>query len=224
MKALALLLVITACGGKPSTEPAHPRPDPQPAAGAEWWCLSFNKDMNGICLAGKPACEAMLGKLQASATDPDEKLGDCSRVAHPVCLDKTASGKTEQVCHPTFATCRSHAEHFKNDGATVTECRSSDPKAAAEPRWWCVAYEPAGVGSCSRSQKDCEDSRDFLRGKLPGEKIACAAQQTAECFEFEGKSGGKRSLCHPNTALCKGTIATMAEDGKQAVSECHTVE
>ena len=62
------------------------------------------------------------------------------------------------------------------------------------------------------------------RGKLPGEKIECASQQTAECFEFAGAGGGKRSLCHPTIALCKGTIATLAEDGKQAVSECHTVK
>lgn len=183
--------------------------------------MLFNNDMNGACQDSKPKCEQMLGQLRASATDPSEQLGACTRTTTPVCLDKTANGTTERVCHPTSATCRTHAAYFEHEGATVSECRSSDPKATAEPRWWCVSYEPASVGSCTPALKDCEASRDFLRGKVPGETIECRAQATAECVELETK-GGKREMCHPSSKICKATVETMAEDGITPTINCHT--
>lgn len=221
-KAAVALWVLAACGGSPSKPVSKPAEPPR-AAQPEWWCVSFNRDMNGLCLAGKPACDAMLANLRASATDKTESIGDCARSIAPVCLDKTVDNKRELVCHPTVATCRSHASYLATEGATVSECRSSDPKAAAEPRWWCVAYEPASIGSCTRSLKDCEGSRDFLRGKLPGETIECAPRQAAECVDFE-VNGKQRQLCHPSTTTCKATVATMAEDGAVPTAGCHAVD
>ncbi|MBS1120802.1 MAG: hypothetical protein H6Q90_3030 [Deltaproteobacteria bacterium] len=232
---VVLLSAITACAGARSAETSQPATEAATAETVartqpEWWCVSFNNEMNGLCLAGRPACEAMMGELRRSSTDPNEKIGDCTRQANPVCLDKTAGGRTELVCHPSFSTCRSHADHMKNAGDTVTECRSTDPKAASakpadNPSWWCVAYEPASVGSCERSLAQCEGSRDFLRSKLPGETIECVAQQSATCFELEDAPGKRRSLCHPTAAICKATLANARKDKKMnPVGDCQSAE
>lgn len=229
---VVFLSAITACGGARRAETSQPATEaaaaePVARTKPEWWCVTFDNDLNGLCLAKRPACEAMMGELRRSSTDPNEKLGDCTRQANAVCLDKTAVGRTELVCHPSFSTCRSHAEHMKNAGDTVTECRSTDPNVASadNPSWWCVAYEPASVGSCSRSLAECEGSRDFLRSKLPGETIECAAQQTATCFELEDEPGTRRSLCHPTAAICKATLANAHKDrNMNPVNDCHSAE
>jgi hypothetical protein len=225
-KPFVVFLAITACGGgarpaetpRTTVEPAKPVA-PQP----EWWCVSFNKDNNGLCLAGRPACEAMLRELRRSATDPNENLGDCTRQANPVCLEKTAGGSTKLVCHPSFSTCRTHADHMKSSGDTVTECRSADPNATAKPAdnpgWWCVGY--GRVGSCSRSLAECEAGRDFLRSKVPNEKIECVAQQSAMCFELEDEPGKRHPMCHPTAEACNTSLAN-ARKTRNPVGDCRS--
>jgi hypothetical protein len=218
---------LMACGSASKSERATQAPVTAPAAQPqrEWWCISFNNDMNGLCLAARSGCEAMLADLRRSSTDPNEQLGDCRRQANPVCFDKTAGGREKQVCHPSFSTCRSHADHMKSKGDTITECRSLDANAAQNPNWWCVAYERGGVGSCSRSLADCEAGRDFLRRRLPNETLECSAQQTATCFELADEQGKATALCQPNVAICNSTLAKIRDDKtKKSVGDCHSVE
>src|SRR5262249_50968453 len=129
--------------GSTAMQPAAPAAAASPAANsppakpdtAAWWCISFGNEAVGSCHATQLACAAARGYIVATRDDPAEQLSDCTAQQDVVCFDaqNAKSGKTETLCHPTFATCRSHIDHFQGEHAAEKRVSSGCRAVSAVP-------------------------------------------------------------------------------------------
>jgi hypothetical protein len=252
---MGVLLATVACAqtGSTATQPADPAAASRPAANAppanpdpaRWWCISFGNEAVGVCHATRLACAAARGYLVATRDKPGEQLSDCIAQQDVVCFDvqDARNGKTETICHPTFATCRSHIDHFHGEDAAekrvISGCRAMSavpgrtiPAALAldeAAHWWCMSFAGGRMGQCDRSRPLCEDGRSFVQREFPGTpRSDCAAQRTAVCFDAEEADGSsRRMMCQPSAAICQSATEfykRQQSGGMRVVSDCHTVE
>lgn len=252
---MGVMLATIACAqtGSTATQPAAPAAAAGPAANAppansdpaRWWCISFGNEAVGSCHATQLACAAARAYIVATRDNPAEQLSDCIAQQDVVCFDaqNARSGKTETICHPTFATCRSHIDHFHGEDAADKRAISGCRAMAAVPgrtmqaaaaldeaaHWWCMSFDGGRIGQCDRSRRLCEDGRGFVQREFPGTQLSdCAPQRTAMCFDLEKPDGsGHRMMCQPSAAICQSAIDFYKQPQEQdmrVVSDCRTVE
>src|SRR5262249_47032658 len=151
------------------------------------------------------ACRAARAVMVSSSTNPAEQLTECAPQPSVACFSaQHTGGGNDQMCHPTMAMCRDHADHEKHEPgvSSVGACASSDPSAAVpdDPHWWCITFAAGKIGSCSRSKVRCEDDRKMaieLERGHPIDVTACASQASAQCFTVQLGSGDESASCHP---------------------------
>jgi hypothetical protein len=252
---MGVMLATVACAqtGSTATQPADPAAAARPAANtppakpdpAQWWCISFGNEAVGVCHATQLACVAARGYMVATRENPGEQLSDCIAQQDVVCFDaqNAKDGKTETICHPTFAICRSHIDHFHEaaaaDKRVLSGCRAMSavpgrtmPAAVAldeAAHWWCMSFNGGRIGQCDRSRQLCEDGRGFVQREYPGTQLSdCTAQRTAVCFDLEKVDGSShRMMCQPSAAICQSTTEFYKQRQSQdmrVVSDCRTVE
>jgi hypothetical protein len=252
---MGAMLAIAACAqtGSTATQPVAPVAVAGPAANAppaksdpaQWWCISFGNEAVGSCHATKLACVAARGYLVATRNNPAEQLSDCVAQQDVVCFDaqNARNGSTETLCHPTFAICRSHIDHFRAEDAAdkrvISSCRAMSavpgramPEAVAldeAAHWWCMSFGGGRMGQCDRSRRLCEDGRDFVQREFAGTPLSdCAAQRTAVCFDLENADGSShRMSCQPSAAICQSAAEFYKQQPSQdmrVISDCRAVE
>jgi len=192
------------------------------------------------------ACVAARGYMLATRDSPTDQFSDCMPQEDVVFFDaqNDSTGRTEMICHPTFATCRSHIDHFRGeddaaDKRVISRCRAisavpgrtvSTAIASEEAaHWWCMSFNGDRMGECDRSRALCEDGRGFVRREIGGAQLSeCVAQRTAVCFEVESADGSRhRKMCQPSSSICQSTLEyynKRQSTEMRVVSDCRIAE
>lgn len=211
------------------------------ATRATWWCFSFHRGEIGGCFQQIVQCQMAVANLRKTSS-PTEQFQDCSIQQDVVCFDsaKRNSSSVEQLCHPTFAICRSHADHLRSNPdrglQVMSKCsRQAGPATSSgadqdeAAHWWCFSADHS-TGSCDRSRTQCEASRNFALRNLtdPNFKISvCMPQRSAMCFESRDASTGTRTQCSPTPEMChleNDFEKHIQGKNPREVTDCHSMD
>jgi hypothetical protein len=217
VNALVLAVVMVACGGAPASPTTAPSPPPAVAAqpAKQWWCYTLDGQL-GSCFDQAVACQAARTMMVNSAKNPAEKLSECAAQPRAVCF----SLGDKQMCHPTLAMCRGHADFERREGKAVGDCASTDSAAASDPNWWCLSFGGGRIGSCARSKDRCEQDRAKaieLQQGGPVDVTPCTSQASSYCF-------GGAALCHPTLETCQSALSYANKNGRNTGEDCEATQ
>lgn len=155
--------------------------------------------------------------VNGSDSPAPDQVSECAAQASAVCFSRG----DEQMCHPTFAMCRSHADYERREGHRIGDCTPVGTVTdATDPRWWCLSSNGGRVGSCARSRERCEQDRSKvveLQQGGPSDVTPCTGQETAMCFDGA-------ALCHPTLGTCQAALSYAQSKGRNAGEECRSTQ
>lgn len=183
----------------------------------------------GSCFADQNACRAARAIMVGGSHEHDP-VSECTAQATASCFEvKRGDAADEQMCAPTLAMCRDHADHERliSGVASVSACARSGPTTAPsdDVHWWCVSFAGGRIGSCERSKVRCEADRDEaveLERGHPIDVSECTAQPAAQCFDA-GRPDDRSMFCYPTIETCRSHLRKSKPQLVASDDDCRAV-